>query len=88
MNELRRLGATTLVAMEENDTQRSRPVDTPTLSSICDTLVELSVRSEGSMLRHLALRKSRVSRCDLRVREMVLTSTGVDLAGPEGTLAG
>jgi circadian clock protein KaiC len=76
------------VAMEESDVQRSRPVDTPTLSSICDTLVQLSVRTEGSMRRYLALRKSRVSRCDLQVREMVLTPTGVDLAEPEGTLAG
>jgi circadian clock protein KaiC len=88
MNELRRLGVTALVAMEESDVQRSRPVDTPTLSSICDTLVQLSVRTEGSMRRYLALRKSRVSRCDLQVREMVLTPTGVDLAEPEGTLAG
>lgn len=88
LNELRRLGATTLVAMEESDTQRSRPVETPAMSAICDTLLELSVRTEGSMRRYLSIRKSRVSRCDLQVREMVLTPAGVDLAEPEGTFAG
>ena len=69
--------------------RRTHATDTCSLiDGICDTLVELWLRTEGSMRRYLSIRKSRVSRCDLQVREMVLTPTGVDLAEPEGPLAG
>jgi circadian clock protein KaiC len=88
LNELRRLGATTLATVEENDINRGRAIDTPTMSATCDMLLELSVRMEGRVRRYLAIRKSRVSRCDLHVREMVLTPAGVDLAEPEDILAG
>jgi circadian clock protein KaiC len=80
--ELRRLGATTLVTIEEGDATRARVTDTPTLSALSDTLLELSVRREGSVRRYAAIRKARVSRCDLRVRELVLSATGVEVAGP------
>lgn len=84
MNELRRLGATTLVTLEESNRAPASLVDTAALSAIADTMLQVSVRTEQAIRRYLVIRKSRASRCDLRVREMVLTGTGVDLvdAGP------
>lgn len=81
-NELRRRGATTLITFEENDATGQRVIDTPTLSALADSLVQLSVRHEGAVRRYLSLRKARVSRCDLRVREVVLTPNGLALAEP------
>lgn len=83
-NELRRRGATTLVTFEENDATGQRVIDTPTLSALADSLVQFSVRHEGSVRRYLSLRKARVSRCDLRVREVVLTPEGLVVAEPGG----
>jgi circadian clock protein KaiC len=85
--ELRLLGASTLITVEESDTTGARVTDTPTLSSLTDTLLQLTVRREGSVQRHLAIRKSRISRCDLRVRELVLTDTGLAVADGEQALA-
>jgi circadian clock protein KaiC len=82
LDELRRLGATTLVTLEEGDATRARVVDTPTLSATADTLVEMMVRREGAVRRYAAIRKTRVSRCDLRVRELVLTEAGVEVGDP------
>nr|WP_255428042.1 ATPase domain-containing protein [Ramlibacter cellulosilyticus] len=78
-NELRRLGATTIVTLEESEATGTRIVDTPTLSALADTTLQLSVRTEGSTRRFATIRKSRVSRCDLRVRELVLTPAGIEV---------
>lgn len=82
-NELRRRGATTLITFEENDATGQRVIDTPTLSALADALVQFSVRREDAVRRFLALRKARVSRCDLRVREVVLTANGLVVAEPD-----
>jgi circadian clock protein KaiC len=83
MNELRRLGATTLVTIEENDTSGTRPIETPALSAFADNLLQLKVHSDGAIQRFLGIRKSRVSRYDPRVRELVLTPTGIDIAAAQ-----
>lgn len=80
MNELRRLGATTLLTIEESDTTGVRNVDTSAMSALADALVRLGVQEEGAIRRFLAIRKSRLSRCDLRQRELVLTDSGVAVA--------
>jgi circadian clock protein KaiC len=82
-NALRRLGATTLITVEESEASGTRVVDTPTMSALGDATLQISVRTEGSIRRFVAVRKVRMSRCDLRVRELVLTPTGIDLS-PEG----
>lgn len=79
---LRRLGATTLVTLEESDSTGARIVDTSSLSALADALLQLSVRQEDAVRRFLAIRKARVSRCDLRVREVVLTPAGLAVADP------
>lgn len=83
MNELRRLGATTLVTVEEDDSAGDRLLGTATMSALADSLVQLIVRNEGRVRRFAAIRKSRVARCDLRVRELVLTPSGLDFANEE-----
>ena len=88
VDELRRLGATTLVTVEEGDASGTRTIDTATMSALADALVQLSVRNEESVRRFLALRKARVSRCDLRVRELVLTPAGVAVAGVTAPVGG
>jgi circadian clock protein KaiC len=82
MNELRRLGATTLVTVEESEAG-NRAVDTPALSAVADNMLQLSVERDGSVRRFLGIRKSRISRCDLGVRELVLTANGLDLTAAE-----
>lgn len=81
-NELRRRGATTLVTFEENDASGQRVIDTPTLSALADAFLQLSVRREEAVRRFLSVRKARVSRCDLRVLEMVLSADGLVIAEP------
>jgi circadian clock protein KaiC len=77
MNELRRLGATTVITVEENESQGGRLLDTPTMSALADTQLQLTMREEQSIRRFAAIRKSRVSRHDSRVRELVLTASGL-----------
>lgn len=81
-NALRRLGATTLVTVEESEASGSRVVDTPTMSALADATLQIRVQTERRIRRFIAIRKARTSRCDLRVRELVLTSTGIGI-GPE-----
>jgi len=70
------------VTIEENDANGQRVLDTTGLSALSDSMLELSVRAEGEVHRHLAIRKSRVSRYDLRVRELVLGDAGFVVAEP------
>lgn len=79
-NELRRLGATTVITLEESEAGGRSLIDTPTLSALADTSLQLAMRTGGSLQRYLSIRKSRVSRCDLRLRELVLTSKGLELS--------
>jgi circadian clock protein KaiC len=77
MNELRRLGATTLVIVEEREGVGERKLDTPTMSALADTIMELRVTRRDSVRRFVSVGKSRVTRTDLRVRELVLGPSGL-----------
>lgn len=83
LNALRRSGATTLVTAEVNDASGARSLDTPTMSSVADTVIELEIRKRGEVRRFLNIRKCRVSRCDYSVRELLLRPHGLAL-GPQG----
>jgi circadian clock protein KaiC len=87
LNELRRLGATTLLTVEEPGDNRPRSLDTPTMSAVADTILELRVTREQSVRRFLSFGKSRVSRTDLRVRELVLGPAGLALGDEERPVA-
>ena len=80
-NALRERGVTTRVTVEEQDASGIRLLDTPTMSALADTVVDLELRHEGAVRRFASIRKSRLSRCDLRLRELVLTDAGLVLAG-------
>jgi circadian clock protein KaiC len=88
-NELRRSGSTSLITVEETHARRlSLPVSTPTMSALSDNLINLGVQLEASVRRSVWIGKVRNSRHDLRVRDVVLTSTGleiVDTATPAGS---
>jgi circadian clock protein KaiC len=86
-NELRRLGVTTLLVAEQSERDGQRTLDTPTLSAIADTELQLQVRTDSRIQRFVAIRKSRASRCDVRVREILLTPTGLTLAQEDPSLA-
>ncbi|NML17135.1 ATPase domain-containing protein [Azohydromonas caseinilytica] len=78
-NELRRSGATSLITVEETDPQRATlPVSTPTMSALCDNIIKLGVQVGRSVRRSAWIGKVRNSRCDLRVRDMVLTARGLE----------
>jgi circadian clock protein KaiC len=83
LNELRRLGATTVATVEEGDASGARAIDTPTLSAIADNVVQLEMHTGEETRRFAFIRKSRATRYDQRVREMVLTGTGLDLKSEE-----
>lgn len=76
-NELRRLDATTLITVEENDTTGARPFDTPAMSALADSVLQMLVQREPVLRRSVVVRKSRITRVDLRVRELVLTPAGL-----------
>lgn len=76
LSELRRTGATTLLTVEEQENVGTRELDTPTMSATADTVLELRLRRETAIRRFICVRKSRISRTDLHLRELVM--------GPEG----
>lgn len=76
LNELRRSGATTLLTVEEQE-NRTRELDTPTMSAVADTILELRVLRETAIRRFVCVRKSRISRTDLHLRELVLGEQGL-----------
>jgi circadian clock protein KaiC len=84
-DELRRLGVTTLVTVEEGDATGSRPIEVATMSAMADALLQLKVRVGEAVRRFLAIRKVRVSRCDLRIRELLLTDAGLEVGAPAGS---
>lgn len=83
VNELRRLGATTLVTVEQSEASGAPAVDTAGMSALADAVLEVTLDTDGRLRRHLVLRKCRYSRHDLRVRELVLTPTGLAIAQEE-----
>jgi circadian clock protein KaiC len=89
-NQLRTLGVTTLVTLEETKPQQwTFAVSTPTMSALCDNLIHLSVDSEdGEAKRYASIGKLRSSRFDSRRRELVLTARGlrIDRRGPDERL--
>ena len=81
-NELRRLGATTVITVEESDVPGKRTADAATLSAMADALVQFKLRIDVAVRRLVAIRKVRVSRCDLRTRELLLTQRGIEVGAP------
>lgn len=80
-NELRRTGATTLITVEEKEAERSSlPVGTPTMSALCDNIIRLAVQVERRVRHRLWIGKARNTRCDLRVRDLVLSAAGMEIA--------
>lgn len=86
MNELRRAGATTLITVEETLPGNDKATDTATMSALADNIIYCDVTHEVAVRRFVWIGKSRVSRCDLRVREARLGEHGVVLMedGPGG----
>ena len=87
-NELRRLGVTTFIIVEENDRTGTRDVDTSVLSAMGDALLQLTVKEEDEVRRFISIRKTRLCRSDLRQRELVLTDTGVAVRDRSAVVAG
>ena len=87
-NEIRRSGATSLITVEETDAEHSSfPISTPTMSALSDNIIRLAVQVEHSVRHRMWIGKVRNSRCDQRVRDLVLTPTGLeitDAAAPVG----
>jgi circadian clock protein KaiC len=86
INELRRLGVTTMLTVEEQVDQSPRLLATPTTSAVADTIMELRVTCDAAVRRFISVGKSRVSRTDLRVRELVLGATGLSVLDEEPLL--
>jgi circadian clock protein KaiC len=84
MNELRRRGATTLITMEETQPGGGEPTDSATLSALADTIINFRLTSQETVRRFIWVGKSRVSRTDLRVREVRLGEHGLEVL-EEGT---
>ena len=78
-SELRALGTTTLITVEQMDATRALVLDNATMSALADNVLDLHMMKSPRMRRFATIRKSRVSRCDLRERELKLTPTGVAL---------
>ncbi|HYF58367.1 MAG TPA: ATPase domain-containing protein [Burkholderiaceae bacterium] len=91
-NELRRMGATTLLTVESGDPLgRTLAVSSSGLSASSDGLLRLRITEEGDAVRRdLAIIKMRNCTYDQRVRGLFLTQTGLrlDLRGPDAGPAG
>jgi circadian clock protein KaiC len=86
-NELRRLGATTIITAETDDAG-AQTLDLPTagISALADNLIRLRISDLGDQVRRsLSISKMRNSGYDLRIRELRLTARGlaVDRRGPD-----
>ena len=79
MNELRRLGVTTLVTVEESSPGRRGPTDIATMSALADTVVNLDCTRGHEVQRNVWIGKSRVSRCDPAVRRITLGPAGLEV---------
>jgi circadian clock protein KaiC len=79
MNELRRMGVTTLVTVEESSPGSRGPTDIATMSALADTVVNLSCVRGREVQRNVWIGKSRVSRCDPAVRRITLGTAGLEV---------
>lgn len=83
VNELRRMGVTTLVTVEESSTIGRGSADIATMSALADTVINLACTREQQLQRNVWIGKSRVSRCDPAVRRIILGASGLEvLDGP------
>jgi circadian clock protein KaiC len=85
-NELRRSGATSLITVEETNAKpASFPISTPTMSALSDNLINVRAQIETTVRRSTWIGKVRNSRFDLRVRDLVLTSSGLEIVEVEAS---
>ncbi len=83
-NELRRLGTTTLVAVESDDPQGlAVPLTSHGISAMADNVVRLRIQEQSGLARRFVwMGKVRGSRLDLSPRELTLSDAGL-LVTPE-----
>ena len=79
MNELRRRGVTTVATVEQQDATRALVLDSATMSALADTVVDLHLDGGQAVRRFISIRKSRVSRTELRRHELILGATGLEV---------
>jgi circadian clock protein KaiC len=79
MNELRQAGATTVVTMEEQPQTGLLPFQITTVSAVADFMLRLRETESGRLRRFMWIAKSRLVRADLRVRELVLGTQGIEV---------
>ncbi|WP_427913091.1 RAD55 family ATPase [Ramlibacter sp. MMS24-I3-19] len=78
-NELRRLGVTTLVTVEEPSPGHRLPTDIATMSALADTVINLDCVRVQQVQRNVWIGKSRVSRCDPAMRRITLGDAGLEV---------
>jgi circadian clock protein KaiC len=52
------------------------------MSALSDNIIRLAVQVERSVRHSMWIGKVRNSRCDLRVRDLVLAATGLEIVDP------
>jgi len=84
-NELRRLGTTTLVALESDDPEGfTVPLAAHGITAMADNVVRLRLQEQDGLTRRLvSIGKVRGSRLDLSLRELTLSDAGL-LVVPDG----
>ena len=85
MNELRRLGVTTLFTLEERSPSERGPTETATMSALADTVINATLSRQDVVRRLIWIGKSRMSRCDLAVREVALGPGGLSVVDSAAT---
>jgi circadian clock protein KaiC len=88
MNELRRMGVTTLVTLEERGPGDRDPLQMATMSAVADTVVNFRVTVHDMVRRYAWIGKSRVCRTNLLVQEARLGPNGLVLQQPAAAGAG
>ena len=85
-NELRRLGTTTLVAVESDDPQGlAVPIASHGISAMADNLVRLRIKDQERLARRLvSMGKVRGSWLDLSSRELTLSDAGLLVVPDDG----
>jgi circadian clock protein KaiC len=78
-NELRRRKVTTLITIEEVEPGARNTFEMASMSALADTVLNFRTTREQSLRRFIWVAKSRISRCDLRLREAVMGASGLTL---------
>jgi circadian clock protein KaiC len=78
-NELRRRRVTTVITIEETEPGARSSFEMASMSALADTVLNFKTTREQSLRRFVWVGKSRISRCDLRLRETVLGASGLTL---------